>query len=172
MQNTRNSNCCLRNSNTFYWHSYCCHIVQSFAPPLLWPKHFSLFAFFLQAEQEPKQIWRQIPKRLQDWKEKLIKDVVRFTRGGIILAKGRLATTNHDSAPRPQRFLFANPKLLLYIPTKMNDFEYFSSFSMVFTWSLQSRDAVIHALIKLYNLATYIFYFYFYPYILSNPLSA
>ena len=30
---------------------------------------------------------------------------------GIILAKGKLATTNHDSAPRLQRSLFANPTL-------------------------------------------------------------
>ena len=29
--------------------------------------------------------------------------------GEIILAKGRLATTIHDSAPRPKRSLFANP---------------------------------------------------------------
>ena len=96
VQNTRNSNCCLRNSNMFYWHSYCCHIVQSFAPPLLWPKHFSLFAFFLQAGQEPKQIWRQIPKRLQDWKEKLIKDVVRFTQcnGGSFWQKEGLLQQN------------------------------------------------------------------------------
>ena len=26
-----------------------------------------------------------------------------------VMAKGRLATTNHESAPRPQRSLFANP---------------------------------------------------------------
>ena len=30
---------------------------------------------------------------------------------GVILAKGKLATTHYDSAPRPQRSCFANPTL-------------------------------------------------------------
>ena len=34
-----------------------------------------------------------------------------FPIGGIILAKGQLATTHYDSAPRPQRSCFANPNI-------------------------------------------------------------
>ena len=40
---------------------------------------------------------------------KVIHNLIVMYTGGIILAKGRLATTNHDSAPRPKRSLFTNP---------------------------------------------------------------